>query len=240
VSRAGAKRFYVKTGVEAADGGAFRVTLDGRTVKTPGGAALVVATKGLAAAVADEWAGQDETIKPDTMPLTGLVCAAIDRRTGPGRGAVIREVLRYGETDLLCYRAREPDDLIACQRAQWQPLLDWAAEALGARLAVTEGVVPVSQPPDAAAALERAVEALDDLTLSALVAATRASGSLVVGLALVMGRVDAETASRAAELDQAWQNEKWGEDSEALARRRALAAELRAVERLLALVPRRM
>lgn len=152
------------------------------------------------------------------------------------RPAVIDHVLKYAGTDLLCYRAEEPVELRDRQHEAWQPLLDWAAETFGARLVVTDGVVPVEQPLDAVARLKAAVEALDDLSLTALAAATRASGSLIIGLALVHGHIDAEAAFGASELDERWQNEKWGEDEEEIKRRDSLKEEIENAARLLDLI----
>ncbi len=230
---AGAKRFYEAAAVAEAEGG-FAVTLDGLPIKTPAGAGLIVPTRGLAQAVADEWAAQGEFIEPAAMPLTGLANTAIDRAAGQWR-AMVGEIQRFAGTDLLCYRAEAPPDLVARQTAGWQPLLDWAAEVYGARLAVTAGVVPISQPWDALTALGVAVEALDDVQLTVLGCATAATGSLVVGLALVAGRIDADEASAASQLDEAFQSEFWGEDAEAVARLGRLGDDIRAAAKFLKL-----
>lgn len=234
MSWAKSKRFYSETGWEIADGG-FQVTLDGRAAKTPGGNPLIVATDRLAGAVAGEWAAQEDEIRPETMPMTGLACTAIDR-IGRERRAVAGGIAEYGGTDLVCYRAESPKELTLRQQASWQPLVDWAAETLGARLRVTAGIAPVAQPPDALSALEKAVDALDDLELAALAAVTPAAGSLVIGLALVLGHLDAGAAFEASELDEAWQTEKWGADEDDLNRRDGLRREIEAAAAFLGLV----
>ena len=230
---AGAKRFYEKTEIAETDGG-FAIHLDGRGVKTPTGADLTVASRALAQAIAEEWAAQGEFIEPAAMPLTGLANTAIDRAPGYRR-TMIEEILRYAGADLLCYRVEQPPDLAARQTAVWQPLLDWVAEAHGARLVVTTGVVPLSQPPDAIAALAAAVEALDDVGLTALGCASPATGSLVIGLALVAGHIDAKEATAISQLDEAFQWENWGEDAEAVARLGRLGDDIRAAAEFLKL-----
>ncbi len=152
------------------------------------------------------------------------------------RPAVIGHLLKYATTDLLCYRAEGPAELRERQRASWQPLLDWTAETFDVRLVVTDGVVPEEQPAEALARLRSAVEALDDASLTALASATRASGSLVIGLALVHGHIDAEGAMEASHLDERWQNEKWGEDEEETKRRAALKDEIEGAVRILDLI----
>jgi chaperone required for assembly of F1-ATPase len=217
-----------------ASGDGYRVLLDGRDVRTPAGAVLRLPTRDLAEAVAAEWRAQDKTIEPDRMPLTALAVTAIDR-AGAERAAVDAALTRYAATDLVCYWADAPDDLVQLQRHTWLPLLDWAREACGARLRVTAGVVPVQQDAAAVDALGRAVARLSGLELGALCSAVAASGSLVVGLALVRGRICAADAYAAALLDERFQAERWGEDAEAGRRRLRLRDDLGAVERFLCL-----
>jgi chaperone required for assembly of F1-ATPase len=227
---ASVKRFYSEVAIGAAVGG-FEVRLDGRGVRTPQKAALIFPNHALAEAVADEWAGQGEHVRPATMPLTSLACTAIDR-VAPCRAEAVGEILGYAGTDLLCYRAEQPAALVARQAAVWQPLLDWAALALDAPLTVTGGILAADQPDAAVAALRSAVESLDDLRLAALSSATRASGSLVIGLALSRGQVSADEAFEAAELDATFQIGRWGEDPEATQRRAAVRDDLIAARRL--------
>jgi chaperone required for assembly of F1-ATPase len=228
------KRFYKEAGSAAVAGG-FAIRLDGREVRTPVQAVLVLPSAGLAEAVAGEWAAQGERIEPATMPLMSLACTAIDQ-IAPNRGAAIGELLDYAGSDLLCYRAAHPEALVARQAEVWQPLLDWAARDLDAPLRVICGIRHKPQPDDALAALRRTVEALDDLSLTALDCATRASGSLIIALALHRRRVGADAAFEAAELDETFQIELWGEDPEATRRRTAVRADLAAARRLFELL----
>lgn len=228
------KRFYKGVGVAAVAGG-YAVRLDGREVRTPAKARLVLPCAGLAEAVAAEWAAQGERIEPAGMPLMSLACTAADQ-VAPNRATVIAALLDYAESDLLCYRAEHPEALVARQAEVWQPLLDWAARDLAAPLRVTCDIRHEPQPDDALAALRRAVEALDDLSLAALDCAARAAGSLIIALALHRGRLRPYTAFAAAELDATYQIELWGEDPEATRRRAAVLADLAAAGRLFQLV----
>ena len=152
------------------------------------------------------------------------------------REAIIRQAAHYAETDLVCYRASHPPALVTRQQAVWQPLIDWAAERYQAPLTVTNGVIPAIQPAASLAALAAAVAAQDDYALTALHAATGACGSLVIALALINGRLDAAAAFAASQLDESFQIEAWGEDSEQAERRAALAAEIEAAVRFIALL----
>jgi chaperone required for assembly of F1-ATPase len=220
------KRFYKQAGiVPAADG--HGVTLDGRLVKTPGKRDLIVPNLGLAVAVAAEWEAQRGDIRREAMPLTRLAGATIDRNSTE-REAIVRQVADYAGTDLVCYRATHPPALAARQEAVWQPLIDWATERYAAPLMVTAGVIPASQRAASLAAFRMVVAAHDDCALTALHAATTACGSLVIALALLEGRLDAAEAFAAAQLDESFQIEAWGEDSEQTERRAALAAEIAA------------
>lgn len=228
------KRFYTSAKPVAAEAG-HQVHLDSRPVNTPGKARLVVPGAALAAALADEWNAQAETIDPETMPLTQLANTAIDR-VALQRDAVIAGTLAYAETDLLCYRAEQPRALAERQAAVWQPLLDWAALEFDAPLTVTHGVLPASQPQSSLTAYARIVAGCDDYRLAGLSHAAALQGSLVLALALSAGRVTAADAFEAAHLDDLYQQEFWGEDAEAAARLDRLRAEFAATERYLRLV----
>ena len=230
------KRFYREAqAVDEAETAGCRIELDRRPVRTPGRALLRLPNRRLAEAIAAEWAAQDKVIAPQTMPLMALACTAADL-VAPRRAEAVAELAGYGATDLVCYRAERPPELVRRQGELWQPLLDWTALTFDAPLAVTGGVLPQSQPAMALAALRRAVEAHDDMTLAALAAAGHAAGSLVIGLALAHGRLDAAAAFEAAELDASFQMETWGEDAEARQRRALVKVELESAERFLALL----
>jgi chaperone required for assembly of F1-ATPase len=223
------KRIYRKAEpVPAASGHA--VELDGRLVKTPGRRDLIVPSPVLAAEIAAEWEAQQEEIRRETMPLTCLAGATIDRDAAQ-REAIVRQLADYAGTDLVCYRATHPPALVARQQEVWQPLLDWAAAHYGAPLTVISGVIPSSQPPASLDAFTAAVAAYEDFALTALHAATAACGSLVIALALLEGRLDAAEAFAASQLDESFQIEAWGEDQEQTERRDALSSEIAAAAR---------
>ncbi len=228
------KRVYKEARAAAAEGG-FEVRLDGRTLRTPAGAQLMLPAEALAAAIAAEWQDQGDKINPETMPMMSLACTALDRVVGQ-RDQIVEEILRFAETDLLCHRVDTPSELVRRQSETWQPLMDWAAQELEAPLQATTGILAVAQPPESLAALRRAVEGLDDLALTALSVAVAAAGSLVIGLALLRGRLDPEAAFEAAELDASYQIELWGEDPEATRRRATCRADLFAAARFAALL----
>ncbi|MSP80190.1 MAG: ATPase [Rhodospirillales bacterium] len=228
------KRFYTGVSVRPHREG-YEIALDGRPVRTPLGLALVLPTEALAAAVAAEWEAQKAEIVLARMPLTQIASTALDR-VGPNRESFRAGVAAFGRNDLLCQRAEAPADLVRRQEERWDPLLKWAAERFGARLAVGAGVMPIAQPMDAVAALETALAGLDIWTLAALGVAAVASESLVLALAVVEGRIGEEEAFSLAALDEVWQNERWGEDREAAARRDAIAADLAAAARFVRLL----
>lgn len=207
------KRFWKQATVTEVEGG-YGIALDGRPVKTPAKAPLVVPTRALAEALAAEWDAQDGTVRPETMPATRSANSAIDK-VRPQRVEVAELVSAYGGTDLLCYRAEVPEGLVARQAAGWDPLLDWFAAAFGVRLVVTQGVLPVAQP-DALAAVGAHVGGFDEWQLAALHDLVGLTGSLVLGLAVAQGRLTAEEAWTLSRIDEDWQAEEWGEDEEAL------------------------
>lgn len=227
------RRVYKAADVLPVEGG-YAVALDGRRVKTPGQRDLVLPTEPLAAAIAEEWNAQTGEIRPAQMPLFRLANTAIDRMP-LHRDRVVEETANYAGTDLVCYRAAHPPALAARQHAVWQPLLDWAAGHFDAPLDVATGVVPRPQPEASLKSFALAVAEHDDFALAALHAATTACGSLVIALALFEGRLDADAAFAASQLDESHEIESWGEDREAAERRRTLQADIAAAARFHAL-----
>ena len=223
------RRFWTSAAVEPAPGG-WQVTLDDRPLHTPGKLPLVLPARALAQAVADEWDAQTDVIDPNAMPLTRAANSAIEK-VAAQFDAVAAMLAEYGATDLLSYRAHRPPVLVDRQAAGWDPLLDWAAETLGARLAVTQGVIPVPQDAAALDALGRQVRALDPWGLTALHDLVTLPGSLVMGLAVLQGRIDADTAFALSRIDEDFQAEDWGRDAEAEAMADARRAAMRDAER---------
>lgn len=217
------KRFYTDVAVVPSDGG-WTIQLDGRPIRTPARAQLALPTPTLAEAVAAEWRRQGETVDPATMPMTGLANAALDH-VAPNPADFAAGVARYAQSDLLCYRADGPEALVARQAAAWNPLLDWARARYDVAFAVTQGIIPVPQPEETLARLGAAVAALDPFRLTGMSTLVTLSGSLVCGLAVVEGGHDPVAVWQAAEIDEAWQVEQWGEDAEAAARSARRAAE---------------
>jgi chaperone required for assembly of F1-ATPase len=207
-----AKRFWKAASTEPVEGG-FTIWLDGRAVKTPAKAPLVLPTLAMAQAIAVEWDAQDGLIKPDTMPLTRAANSTIDK-VAPLRAEVIAELAGYGGTDLLCYHAESPQALIARQQADWGPLLDWAAATLHAPLTVTQGIIPVPQPQPSLDRLHAAVSAFTNPELAGLHDLVAISGSLILALAVTSGHLAPDAAFSLSRLDNSWQAEQWGTDED--------------------------
>lgn len=228
------KRVYREVAIRPVAGG-WGIALDGKPMRTPAKRDMVVPTEALAGAIAEEWEAQQGEIRPATMPLTRLAATAIDH-TVLQRQQIVAETANYAGTDLVCYRADRPPELVARQQVVWGPLIDWAMARYDAALAVTSGIIPTRQSPTALDAFAAAVAAQDDFRLTALHALTGACGSLVIALALFERRLDAEAAFAASQLDETFQIEQWGEDAEAAARRESLAEDIAAAARFAALL----
>ncbi|MFH5924020.1 ATP12 family chaperone protein [Roseomonas xinghualingensis] len=230
------KRFWDQAAVQPVEAG-WGIALDGRPLRLPGGTTLHLPTRPLAEAVAEEWAtaggAKGNEMSMEDVPLTRLVGTAVDR-IAPDPAPSATAIAEYGQSDLLCYRA-EDRRLAALQAEHWQPLLDWAALHHDAPLRVTTGITHVAQSEDALRALHAAVAAHSPFGLSALGIAVPAMGSLVLGLALSAGRIDAAEAHRLAVLDETYQESFWGTDAEAAVRRTRVAADIAVAARLLEL-----
>jgi chaperone required for assembly of F1-ATPase len=235
-----ARRFYQTATVarvepSAAPGEAqvegYRVLLDGKALRTPAKGHLVVPTPTLAAAIAAEWQAQPEQIDPTAMPLTRLTNSAIDGVAG--RQAEVRaDIVKYLGSDLVCYRAADPSELVRRQAEAWDPLIEWCQAALDIELTVTSGIVPVAQPAAAGVTLERWLQRHDAFALTAVHAMTTLLGSAVLTLAHANGRLACAEAWAAANLDEDFQAEKWGVDSVAKARRERQWGQMQAASRL--------
>jgi chaperone required for assembly of F1-ATPase len=224
------RRFYKDVAV--VDGA---ILLDGRPVKTPARASLTLPTPALAEAVAGEWRMQGEDVDPRTMPLTGLSNAAIDR-VAPDPAAFARPLADYAESDLLCYRAEAPAELVVRQAEAWDPLLDWARTRFDIAFVVTTGIVHASQPPATIARLSEALLARDAFALAAMSPLVTIGGSLVAALALAEDAIDADRAFDLTHLDELWQAERWGEDRLALEARASRRRDFMAAAELLDLL----
>jgi chaperone required for assembly of F1-ATPase len=216
------RRFY-ETATAAED---FTVRLDDKLLRTPAGRVLAAPTLALAQAIAAEWDAQRALIDPSTMPLTRLANAIIDG-VADCPGPVAAEVEKYLASDLVCYRGSAPEALVERQARAWDPILTWAGDTLGAHFVVGEGVVHVAQPAAALAAARAAIPD-DPWRLGAVHAATTLTGSALIALALLCGRLTAEEAWHAAHIDEDWNIEKWGEDALAAERRTFRFAEMQA------------
>lgn len=208
-----AKRFWKAAAAVEVDGG-FSVQLDGRAVKTPAKAAFLLPSAAMAEAAAAEWDAQKGAVRPETMPVTRSANSAIDKLSVQFE-TVVDLLAAYGASDLLCYRAVGPAELIARQAEAWDPLLDWAAAELAAPLRVTQGIVHIEQPGESLIRLRALVAGLSAFELAAFHDLVAISGSLILGFAVVRGRVTADEAFAMSRIDETWQAELWGIDEDA-------------------------
>ena len=229
------KRFWKTSKLVPHETGSWSILLDERPVRTPARAPLIVPGEALARAIAQEWDEQSEDIAPHTMPMTGFSNATIDRVL-PALGDFRGQIAAYGQSDLLCYRADQPDSLIALQEAEWGPLLNSASARHGVNFNVTRGIVPVDQPALTLAALRGEVEMLDPWLLAGVATITQIGGTLVGTLAHLHDELDADALFDVASLDERWQAEKWGEDEQASALLAIKRAEFLQAARYCALV----
>jgi chaperone required for assembly of F1-ATPase len=225
------KRFYRDVAVTSDNA----IALDGKTLRTPRGAPAGLPTRALAEAMAEEWRAQGEVIDAQAMPLTKLANTAIDG-VAKRREAVVAEILRFGSHDHLCYRAKEPAELVRRQTEGWDPMLDWVETRYGARLATQSGIASVPQSEAAIDALRKAVEAFNPFALAALHVIASICGSLVLALGVAEKRLSAADAFALSRIDERFQAETWGLDSEAEARAARLNDELKNAERFFQLL----
>ena len=218
------KRFYRQAAALPADGGGWNVALDGKPIRTQGGQAQLIPQERLAHLMAQEWQGQGDTIDVSTFPLRDMADYAIDS-VATDRQAVIDKLLRYAETDTLCYRADPDEPLYRRQQEVWEPLLSDFETREGVTMQRVSGVMHRPQSAKTLAKLRTRLEGLDDFTLAALEQLASLSSSLSIGLSALAVDADLEALWRAANLEEDWQIEQWGEDSESADRRARCSAD---------------
>lgn len=228
------KRFWTNAEPNGQNG-RYQILLDTRPVKLPSGAALDVPFAGLAKAIAQEWGALSGTFTPDDLPLTQLVCTALER-VSPHRAEIIQSLGAYGLNDLLCYRADTPPALIARQHEQWDPWLQWLERVHNIALITTNGLMPVNQLPWTSEKITALLSTQTDYELAALGVLIPALGSFVLGLAVAQNVLSPELACEAAALDEIWQAEQWSEDPQDKARRQSTLLDVKNVIRFLSLI----
>jgi chaperone required for assembly of F1-ATPase len=232
-------RFYKEATAGEGEGG-FAVLLDGRGIRTPARKPLAAPVRPLAQAIADEWSAQEKVVDPGAMPLTRLANSIIDG-VAPAPAPVADEIEKYLGTDMLFYRASEPEALVALQRQHWDPVVAWARDALGARFVLAEGVMHVAQPREGIAAARATISGTNDASghwrLGALNVATTITGSALLALALAEGRLSPDDVWTAAHVDEDWNMQFWGRDELALERRNYRRKEFDAAAIILAALP---
>jgi len=213
------KRFYAAATVAGREDGSFGIELDGRPIKTPAGHALAMPSRAFADVIAGEWNAQGDEILPASLPFTRLANSAIDGVAGR-EGEVVEDILNYAASDLLCYRAESPAELVAKQAALWDPILAWFRAEYDAPFKVGTGLKHLDQPAASLDSLRRVISALDPFRLAALHVMTTLTGSALIALAHAKGFLDTDAAWEAAHVDENWQVSQWGEDFEAVQRKK--------------------
>ena len=230
------KRFYEEVTV-VEEGGKHHIRLDGKTVRTPAREELCVARSALAEKICEEWRAQGEFVNPQTMPLTQLANTAIDG-VSPKMEEVVEATLNYAGSDLLCYRADQPESLADLQREGWDPVLTWLKATYGAEFILGTGVMYVAQPEMSIAKIRALMETYDPPTLSAVHVMTTLTGSLFLALAVAEDHISMDQAWHAAHIDEDWQFSRWGSDADAEIRREKRFKEMQAAADFLYLARR--
>lgn len=225
------KRFYKQAQVGENTGDGFSLLLDGKQVMTPARKALTAPVRELAEAMAKEWEAQVEVIDPFAMPVTRLANVIIDG-VSKAPQPIIDEIVQYLGSDLVCYRADTPPGLVEKQKVEWDPVLEWARDKLGARFILVEGVVFAAQPEQAIAAAAASIPQ-DAWRLGAVASIMTLTGSALIALAVDAGALDPAAGWKAAHGDEDYQMSQWGLDDMALARREGRFAEYMAAATVL-------
>lgn len=188
----------------------YAIQLDGKTVKTPDGQDLIAPNRTMADVILAEWSAQENQIVPDSMPITQTLTTVIGRMRD--RAAITKSLLKYLDTDLLCYRVKEPLEITKRQKEIWDRWLTWFDEQFESPLEVTYGIEALKQDEDTHKQIWNYLESLDDYYFTVLQIITSVAGSIVLGLAFIEGEATPEDVFNAAELEEIYHSEIAGED----------------------------
>jgi len=231
------QRFYKSATLVSVDDTfeSWGIELDGRPVRTPSGNALNAPVKRLAEAMVTEWNNQGKQVIPASMPLCGLANAAVDR-IGPQRTTFIEKIKGHANSDLVCYWAEFPPDLVKSQHDTWQPLIDWANKSFGTAFQTTVGIKHIDQPEESISIMGQEAGKFDDFALAAFTDLETTLGSVIIAMSLYHQKINLDQAFDAAFLDELFQIDRWGEDQEAAERRKGVREELAATHNFINLL----
>jgi len=133
----------------------YLITLDSKPLRTPLGNTILLPERlsTLAYLIGAEWnVVTTGSVRQHTLPLTSLVCRAIDQLT-PGtpkeiRSSVIDSLLRYLDTDAILFFAPESQahgQLVKMQLDEWIPVIKWASDTFGVQIHSRSGEVGIGQ-----------------------------------------------------------------------------------------------
>jgi chaperone required for assembly of F1-ATPase len=227
------KRFYKLVSYEKKPEG-YTILLDGRVVKTKSGALLLAQNEQVASQIAQEWAQQGEQIDPDSMPFTQILNTRIDQ-VGKKRKAMSAAVLKYLNTDLICYPAEDPKALYELQEQHWVKQREWIEQRFGTPMKVTTGLKALQQPPELHNALKAHVDAMSDDIFTLFQVVAPLCGSLVLGLALIEGQCSADEIFKACFVEEHYKDEiymvnEYGRDPLSEHKQQACLRDLKACE----------
>ncbi|KAI0081375.1 ATP12-domain-containing protein [Panus rudis PR-1116 ss-1] len=207
------KRFWKTVGVEEGDDG-FLVTLDKRPLKTPSGNKLLFpkSKRIVATLVAMEWDNQETLLKQHSLPMTSLTSRAIDAFHDENTRKEVRsQLLKYFETDTICFHQQEPDTVVKLQKEHWFPLLEWARQTFGVDISTSDSFVLPPHPEETVRKFDEVMAEFDPWQMAAMERAVYSAKSFIIALALLKRRITAEQAAQAAHVEVNSQIEKWGE-----------------------------
>lgn len=213
---------------------AFAVCAKSKPLLTPGRNPLCLPTQALAEAIAGEWGAHGKFVAGN-MPLTALAYTAIDRIAGQEEN-IVEVLLAYVDTDTLSYRSSSSEKLAKTQQEQWDPYTGWMSTRFGGIWQITTGVMPLEQPAAIHQAIGKYLAGQGAMRLSAACVLASLFSSLVLAVAVLEKRLEADEAFRLSRLEEEAQAEAWGRDGEAERRAQRMQAECVAAGRFLRLL----
>ena len=219
------KKFWKIVQVKKKLKNSFEILLDKRILKTPMQKDLIFSNYKIAKETALEWDIDEKEINTENMVFYGLISTAIDKISND-KVSYIDNVLGFINTDLICYRADKPNELIDLQNSSWNPIISFIKKYIDVELKFFIGVMPSKQSLEIFNRLKTLINSFSDIEISALHRMTNLTGSIFISICILKGDVLKNEAFELSFLDELYQAKNWGVEQESLDKRDKIAKEL--------------
>ncbi len=219
------KKFWERVQLKKTDISSYEIFLDDKILKTPLRKKLIIPNLKIAEEIYKEWNQDIKIIDKDAMIFYGILSTSIDKICG-NRKLYIDDILDFIDTDLTCYRAEKPNDLVQWQSKNWDPILLKVEKYINSKINVFRGIMPLKQDQEIHIKITKLLTKFNDLEILVLHRIANITGSVFLSLCIFISDKIKEKAFELSFLDELWQAENWGYEEEASKNRNKINLEL--------------